>query len=53
MDKEQLQKEWQELIEEYGLENLQRWFISFKGYEVNRMHKTYEQIKDDLNKLII
>ena len=48
-----LWNEWQQLLEEYGLDELQRWFVSFKGYKANREHRDYEAIKQTLEKLVI
>lgn len=53
MNKEQLEKEWQELIDEYGLDELRRWFVSFRGYVANRSNKDYEEIKKTLKDLVI
>jgi len=53
MNKEQLQKEWQELIEKYGIEEMQRWFLSFKGYKINREKRDFESIKKDLDEFVI
>ena len=45
--------EWQKLIEEYGLDELRRWFVSFTGYKAVRADTDYESLKLTLKRLVI
>lgn len=53
VSREVMKQEWNELIQEYGQLNCQRWFCSFEGYTANRKRDSFEKIKRELKDLVI